>query len=123
MRTNKRSVLIVDDNQDILDITKDTLERMGFSVEAHTDLDKAIDYAWRAKMYLDLIITDGDFGNGRTGIEFVKEFSGRITGMPIFMQSGSDEIGEAFLKAGGHKFVHKIDHGALVAAVKNWFDM
>ncbi len=97
-----RTILIVDDNQDILTFMQAALEHAGYQVS--TALEGAQALAWQAEHRADLLITD-IFMPGQDGIETLRESRARFPQTRIIVMS-----------AGGHSG-RKLDYLATAALI------
>ena len=102
----KPRALIVDDEQDILDLLRITLSRMGIDCLAATDLDQA--RRLLSSEPCDLCLTDMRLPDG-DGIDLVREIANRYPQLPVAMITahGSMETAVAAMKAGAFDFVAK----------------
>ncbi len=101
-----RTVLIVDDEADILELLELTLLRMGLEVERASNVKEAIERL-QAHAY-DLCLTDMRLPDG-TGIDVVKHISQHCTDLPVAVITahGNTENAVAALKAGAFDYVAK----------------
>ena len=102
----KPRALIVDDEQDILDLLRITLSRMGLDCLAATDLGGARRLLSTQSFRLcltDMRLPDGD------GIDLVREMASHYPQVPVAMITahGSMETAVAAMKAGAFDFVAK----------------
>ena len=77
---NSRSVLIVDDEEDILELIELTLLRMGLEVDRATTVKTAIEKA-KSGNY-DLCLTDMRLPDGE-GLELVQFISDNLSDLPV----------------------------------------
>ena len=101
-----RTVLIVDDEADILELLELTLLRMGLEVERASCVKEAIERL-QSQSY-DLCLTDMRLPDG-TGIDIVKHISQHCTDLPVAVITahGNTENAVAALKAGAFDYVAK----------------
>jgi two-component system response regulator PilR (NtrC family) len=101
-----RTVLIVDDEADILELLELTLLRMGLEVERASCVKEAIERL-QSHSY-DLCLTDMRLPDG-TGIDIVKHISQHCTDLPVAVITahGNTENAVAALKAGAFDYVAK----------------
>ncbi len=101
-----RTVLIVDDEADILELLELTLLRMGLEVERASGVKEAL-ARLQAHSY-DLCITDMRLPDG-TGIDIVKHISKDCADLPVAVITahGNTENAVAALKAGAFDYVAK----------------
>ncbi len=101
-----RTVLIVDDEADILELLELTLLRMGLEVERASSVKEAIERL-QAQTY-DLCLTDMRLPDG-TGIDVVKHISQHCADLPVAVITahGNTENAVAALKAGAFDYVAK----------------
>ena len=102
----KPRALIVDDEQDILDLLRITLSRMGIDCLATADLSGARRLLSSAPF--DLCLTDMRLPDG-DGIDLVREIASHYPQLPVAMITahGSMETAVAAMKAGAFDFVAK----------------
>ncbi|HWA13104.1 MAG TPA: sigma-54 dependent transcriptional regulator [Burkholderiales bacterium] len=103
---NSRSVLIVDDEEDILELIELTLLRMGLDVERATTVKGAIEKV-REGDY-DLCLTDMRLPDGE-GLELVQFISDNASDLPVAVITahGNTENAVAALKAGAFDYLAK----------------
>lgn len=101
-----RSVLIVDDEEDILELIELTLLRMGLDVERATTVKGAIEKV-KAGDY-DLCLTDMRLPDGE-GLELVQYISSNLSDLPVAVITahGNTENAVAALKAGAFDYLAK----------------
>ena len=101
-----RSVLIVDDEEDILELIELTLLRMGLDVDRATTVKTAIEKA-RSGNY-DLCLTDMRLPDGE-GLELVQFISDNLSDLPVAVITahGNTENAVAALKAGAFDYLAK----------------
>lgn len=89
--SGKERILLVDDEEYIITMMKEMLERLGYHITAYTSSRKARD-EFRTNPYTyDLVITDQTMPN-MTGIELAEEFMRIRPNMPIIICTGFSEI-------------------------------
>lgn len=89
------SILLVDDNKDVLRYLKIVLEMKGHRVESAPDLASAFEAARRP---FDLLISDIELPDG-SGLELMRELRGRVPGIAISGFGATEDI-EMSLAAG-----------------------
>jgi two-component system response regulator PilR (NtrC family) len=101
-----RTVLIIDDEADILELLELTLLRMGLEVERASCVKEAIERL-QSQTY-DLCLTDMRLPDG-TGIDVVKHISQHCADLPVAVITahGNTENAVAALKAGAFDYVAK----------------
>jgi two-component system response regulator PilR (NtrC family) len=101
-----RSVLIVDDEEDILELIELTLLRMGLDVDRATSVKGAIEKV-KAGDY-DLCLTDMRLPDGE-GLELVQFISDNLSDLPVAVITahGNTENAVAALKAGAFDYLAK----------------
>ena len=101
-----RTVLIVDDEADILELLELTLLRMGLEVERASAVKEALERL-QSRAY-DLCLTDMRLPDG-TGIDIVKHISQNCADLPVAVITahGNTENAVAALKAGAFDYVAK----------------
>ena len=101
-----RSVLIVDDEEDILELIELTLLRMGLDVERATNVKGAIEKVQAG--HYDLCLTDMRLPDGE-GLELVQFITDNIADLPVAVITahGNTENAVAALKAGAFDYLAK----------------
>jgi PAS domain S-box-containing protein len=93
--TGKGHILLVDDEQLLVDLGRDMLERLGYEVTSHTSSAEALTAFARAPERFDLVITDQTMP-GLTGIELARQLLAIRPELPIILCTGySTRINEA----------------------------
>ncbi len=110
--TNRKSVLIVDDEPDIRELLEITLGRMGLDTYSAANLTQAKQFV--TKQTFNLCLTDMHLPDGN-GIDFVKHVTKHHPNMPIsvFTAHGNMDTAVIAMKAGAFDFITKpvdIDH-------------
>jgi CheY-like chemotaxis protein len=88
--TGNERILFIDDEQNMVDTVSPLLERLGYCVEATTDISEALETFLSDPEKHDLIITDQTMPH-MTGIEFVKQIREHRQGLPIILCTGFSE--------------------------------
>jgi len=97
------TILFVDDEELITQITQKQLERLGYRVEAETDPLRALDKLMAEPDLFDLVITDMTMPQ-LTGEDLVREIIKIKPGIPVIICTGyNDKITEAVSKKIGAK--------------------
>ena len=104
---NGELVMVVDDEEFILELARETLESAGYQVVTAKDGHEALNIFDRRKQELHAIITDLMMPN-LDGVATIRELKARGAGMPIIAASGAsgDRAAEA-IKAGAELFLSK----------------
>src|SRR5882724_717535 len=103
---NPRSVLIVDDEEDILELIELTLLRMGLEVDRATTVKTAIEKVQSGNY--DLCLTDMRLPDGE-GLQLVQFISDNLSDLPVAVITahGNTENAVAALKAGAFDYLAK----------------
>ena len=103
---NSRSVLIVDDEEDILELIELTLLRMGLDVDRATTVKSAIEKVQSGNY--DLCLTDMRLPDGE-GLQLVQFISDNLSDLPVAVITahGNTENAVAALKAGAFDYLAK----------------
>jgi two-component system response regulator PilR (NtrC family) len=103
---SNQTVLIVDDEPDILQLLDITLNRMGLQAVSAADLESA--HSALATSDIDLCLTDMNLPDGN-GISLVEHIQAEYPDIPVAMITahGSVETAIAALKAGAFDFISK----------------
>jgi DNA-binding response OmpR family regulator len=118
MKSAKRNILCVDENEDNLELLKITFEQEGFEVTTCRSLEECLSQARRNEF--SAIILDNRFGNG-TSLDVCREISAFSPDTPIIFCSGEArkaEIAKAIEAGGDQYFVKPVDFDKLADAVK-----
>ncbi|MCP4350763.1 MAG: response regulator [Desulfobacterales bacterium] len=117
-------IMLVDDEEQIVGMVKQLLERMGYNVTGITDSIEALKVFAAFSEKFDLVITDTTMP-GMSGVELSKELLRIRPGIPIIICTGySEEISEEKAKAIGirafvMKPVFKSDLAAVIQKMLN----
>lgn len=87
----KGRILFVDDEEALVEIAKQMLERLGYEVVAEKDSVKALKQFQRDPAKFDLVITDQTMPN-MTGIELAKKLMSIKKDLPIILCTGFSEV-------------------------------
>lgn len=87
----KGRILFVDDEEALVEIAKQMLERLGYEVVAEKDSVKALKQFQRDPEKFDLVITDQTMPN-MTGIELAKKLMSIKKDIPIILCTGFSEV-------------------------------
>ncbi len=106
--TGSEKILFIDDEESLVRIGKKMLEGMGYSVEAKTDSQEALDLFKSNPYQFDLIITDMTMPH-LTGDQLSKQMLEIRSDLPIILCTGfSDKISnEKAIELGFRKFLEK----------------
>tara|TARA_B110001454_G_scaffold219136_1_gene250292 strand:- start:27076 stop:27498 length:423 start_codon:yes stop_codon:yes gene_type:complete len=120
--TEKKSILVIDDCEDVLDLQRVVLEQNGYTVFTAQSGNEAMEILTEITqpnlILLDMNLTD------MTGIDFLKELENEnpkiIEKVPVVIFSGTDTVPES--KAVG--FIHKpYDLEKFIAEIKIYLEM
>jgi DNA-binding response OmpR family regulator len=118
MKSAKRTILCIDENEDNLELLTVTFEQEGFQVTTCRSLEECLAHARRNEF--SAIILDNRLGN-RTSLDVCREISEISPQTPIIFCSGearTTEIAKAIEAGGDRYFVKPVDFDKLVEAVK-----
>ena len=106
--TGKRRILFVDDEEALVEVGKQMLERLGYEVVAEKDSVRALKQFQRDPGKFDLVITDQTMPN-MTGIELAKRMMSIKKDIPIILCTGFSEVisSESAKAMGIREFVMK----------------
>jgi DNA-binding NtrC family response regulator len=106
--SEKKHILLVDDELLLVEMTKMMLERIGYRVTAFTDGSEALKVFAENPDSFDLVIAD-QIMPGITGIAFAKEVLAMDPDMPVVICTGDSEIAsqESAGEVGIREFVIK----------------
>ena len=104
----KRRILFVDDEEALVEVGKQMLERLGYEVVAEKDSVRALKQFQRDPGMFDLVITDQTMPN-MTGIELAKRMMSIKKDIPIILCTGFSEVisSESAKAMGIREFVMK----------------
>jgi len=105
---NGARILFVDDEQQLVTVTKRLLERQGFKVAAFVDAAQALDALRADPAGFDLIVTDANMP-AISGVELAAQAHALRAELPVLLTSGyvSDELRVKAAAAGITGIVHK----------------
>lgn len=115
-------ILIIDDDDQVRKMLRQTFERNGYEVMEATDGGKAIELHSRAPA--EIVITDLIMP-GKEGIETIRDFLKKFPDVKLIAMSGGGRVGpEAYLKVAksfgvSYTFTKPIDRKELLKAVAN----
>lgn len=89
--TGTESILLVDDETDLVEVGKALLERLGYRVVACGDSSQALEIFRAAPDTFDLVITDQTMPH-MTGVELAGKLFGIRPHMPIILVTGFSEV-------------------------------
>ncbi len=112
-----RTILVVDDEQDILELLDSLLRRKGYRVLTANNGNEALELLERESV--DLLLADLKMP-GLNGFRLVSELQRRLPGLPIVVMSGYGQQMEPMLAELGvrHYIVKPIDFDALFGLFK-----
>jgi PAS domain S-box-containing protein len=87
----RRCILFVDDEEALVEMGKQMLERLGYEVIAESDSMKALKRFQRNPARFDLVITDQTMPN-MTGIELAKKLMSIKKDIPVILCTGFSEV-------------------------------
>ena len=104
----KRRILFVDDEEALVEIGKQMLERLGYEVVAEKDSVRALKQFQRDPAKFDLVITDQTMPN-MSGIELAKRMMSIKKDIPVILCTGFSEMisSESAKAMGIREFVMK----------------
>ncbi len=102
-----KTILIVDDEPEVLQLLGETLRKFGYRVREHADALSALS-ALRQDARVDLVITDLQMP-GMNGTEFITELGRLAPSAPVIMLTAYGDIDTYFscLSRGVFDYVHK----------------
>jgi FixJ family two-component response regulator len=111
-----RSVLVVDDDEDLLDSLREVLRPVGILIEAVPRAQDALDRM--ATQRYDAVLTDFKMA-GMSGIELLVAMKDRMIDSPVVMLTGCQDQGIILqaLRLGAMDFIHKPTSAAEVVSV------
>ncbi|MFC1592353.1 response regulator, partial [Thermodesulfobacteriota bacterium] len=118
------TILLVDDEEDVVNAGKQTLERLGYNVVSVTSGAEALDNLKLAKSSYDLVITDKTMPK-MTGFDLAVEIKKIKPEIPILLWTGFQEknIKDRIQKSGIEDFVMKpINKREIADAIRKVLD-
>jgi two-component system response regulator AauR len=91
-----KTILLVEDDPDVLSYLKDTITFFGYTVIAKPDAESALS-AIRKGAALDLVVTDYTLP-GMDGVTFLRRLRSLAPSVPVVVLSGNDSI-ESYLRS------------------------
>jgi CheY-like chemotaxis protein len=122
--SGSESILLVDDEEELLRAEKELLEELGYSVRAFTNPVKALEAFRLNPGGVDIVITDMTMP-GITGLELAKKIMGFKPGQPVILCTGySDLINrEKAISEGIREYLEKpVDIKELARLIRTTFD-
>jgi DNA-binding response OmpR family regulator len=111
-QSQRKTLLLIDGSQVLMELTRRILERAGFSVRLATGLAGARE--WLAEYTPDGIVLACDLPDGN-GLDYCRELRAS-SGIPLLLVSGYREDELPALKAGANDFLRKpCDYGVMIA--------
>jgi two-component system response regulator AtoC len=114
------SILLVDDDVELLKALTKVLEKDGFEVFAHTDALAAMDYINKTKKKFDLVITDVSMPRMK-GTTFLAAVKTAFPNVPVIIITAFGDWGQYMesLREGAFEYLSKpLDKPELLAAVR-----
>ncbi len=107
MSDEKISILIVDDELDLLDMYRELFEMDGFEVYTASSAIEGME-TYKNNKKIRLIISDSNMGD-MSGIDFLKQLKATYDSIPVFyLSTGAFEQSEDYIKSiGGQGLVLK----------------
>jgi DNA-binding NtrC family response regulator len=119
-KTETASILLVDDDVELLKALTKVLERAGYEVVPHTDARSAIECVSQTKRRFDLVITDM-FMPGMRGTSLLTAFKTAFPTVPVVVITAFGDWGQyaEVLQAGALEYLSKpLDKSELLAVVR-----
>lgn len=102
---NKKTILIVDDEIDILDVFSDILTELDYLTETAMGYEQALRIL--EDKHIDLVISDVRMP-GKDGIELLKKIKAEFRQMPVIISSGFTDYNiDEILELGAVDFIKK----------------
>lgn len=113
------SILLVDDDVELLKALTKVLEKAEYEVVPHSDACSAMEFVNSTNKRFDLVITDV-FMPGIRGIEFLSAIKGAFPRVPVIVVTAFGDWGQYMdaLREGAYEYLSKpLDKSELLAAV------
>lgn len=111
-----KTVLLVDDNRDVLELTAYMLEDAGYEVVATDGSEQAMQVA-SVRPDIGVVVTDLNLKRGMSGIEMGKAMHEEGLKCPMIVMSGASEPPEEELQAWMKYLPKPFDRKTLLAAI------
>ncbi len=114
------SILLVDDDVELLKALTKVLEKAEYEVVPHPDAHSAMEFVNSTKKRFDLVITDV-FMPGIRGIEFLTVIKAAFPRVPVIVVTAFGDWGQYMdaLREGAYEYLSKpLDKSELLAAVE-----
>ena len=96
----REAILLVEDNDDLRDVTRRRIERMGYTVIDTAEAAAALDLL-RQHPEIRLLVSDVVLPHGMNGVELAERAIGRDPRLKVVLISGYNDAHEAFKRAQG----------------------
>lgn len=114
-----KTVLLVEDNPDVLEITAYMLEDAGYEVVAANSSEQALQVA-SVRADIGVILTDLNLSEGMTGIEMAEVMHKEGLKCPLVVMSGNAEPPSNGFKSWMRYLPKPFDRKALLAAITGY---
>lgn len=111
-----KTVLLVDDNRDVLEVTAFMLEDAGYEVVAAAGPEQALQVA-SMRPDIGVVVTDLNLKKGMSGIEMGKAMHDEGLKCPMIVMSGESEPPEEELQSWMKYLSKPFDRKTLLAAI------
>ncbi|WP_188797005.1 response regulator [Dyella nitratireducens] len=111
-----KTVLLVDDNRDVLEVTAFMLEDAGYEVVAAADSEQALQVA-SVRPDIGVVVTDLNLKKGMSGIEMGKAMHEEGLKCPMIVMSGDSEPPGGELQSWMKYLSKPFDRKTLLAAI------
>lgn len=126
--TNKKTVLIIEDERPLVQVIKAKLERAGFDVLTARTVDQGLSYMEDIDT-IDAVWLDHYLLGEKNGLDFVEKLKSpdsRWTKVPIFVVSNtaSKDNLQSYIRLGVNKYSVKADHrlDEMTKEIKDYLD-
>ena len=120
--SDKKTILVIDDDPDILEAVKAILLSEGFEVSTASSAQEGLEFADKTKP--DLVLCDMMMEAVDAGIAFAHDFKNKYTDIPIYLMSSVGDATASNIEIDrlGFKgvFQKPIDPGFLLSTVKGF---
>lgn len=117
---NGQTILLVDDDVEVLRALTKVLEKDGFTVSAHSSATAAVRFVNESKQRFDLVITDVSMP-GMKGTTFLSAVKTAFPKVPVIIITAFGDWGQYMetLRNGAYDYLDKpLDKDVLLAAVR-----
>jgi two-component system NtrC family sensor kinase len=111
-------ILLVEDNAEVADVTRDLLQVLGYDVVGAADVASAVAILQRERTSIDVVLTDIVMPGGADGLDLARHVRAEYgEGLPIILATGYSEKSQAAAQEGLTLLRKPYDEGELRSAL------